>query len=117
QDAEVLTSARDTLNAVVEAEGEEEIVACDEERRQEKNEYVTLLDRARAIDSYDVRYSELFFFSSRRRHTSLQGDWSQTCALPICVWAADTTVRDPYPRRRDDHRRPNTRRSNPAGAA
>src|SRR5205807_3574668 len=25
----------------------------------------------------------LFFFSSRRRHTRLQGDWSQTCALPI----------------------------------
>src|SRR5256885_16235940 len=24
-----------------------------------------------------------FFFSSRRRHTRLQGDWSQTCALPI----------------------------------
>src|SRR5256885_6761013 len=26
----------------------------------------------------------LFFFSSRRRHTRLQGDWSSTCALPIC---------------------------------
>ena len=25
-----------------------------------------------------------FFFSSRRRHTRLQGDWVQTCALPIC---------------------------------
>src|SRR5205807_2971259 len=25
----------------------------------------------------------LFFFSSRRRHTRLQGDWIQTCALPI----------------------------------
>src|SRR5256885_7306606 len=25
-----------------------------------------------------------FFFSSRRRHTRLQGDWSSTCALPIC---------------------------------
>src|SRR2546426_4655456 len=24
-----------------------------------------------------------FFFSSRRRHTRLQGDWIQTCALPI----------------------------------
>src|SRR6266850_4185181 len=24
-----------------------------------------------------------FFFSSRRRHTRLQGDWVQTCALPI----------------------------------
>src|SRR5256885_1502566 len=23
------------------------------------------------------------FFSSRRRHTRLQGDWIQTCALPI----------------------------------
>src|SRR5256885_13573690 len=26
----------------------------------------------------------MFFFSSRRRHTRLQGDWSSTCALPIC---------------------------------
>src|SRR5256885_7683982 len=26
----------------------------------------------------------IFFFSSRRRHTILQGDWSSTCALPIC---------------------------------
>src|SRR5437879_6911749 len=25
-----------------------------------------------------------FFFSSRRRHTRYIGDWSQTCALPIC---------------------------------
>src|SRR2546426_12584603 len=25
----------------------------------------------------------VFFFSSRRRHTRLQGDWIQTCALPI----------------------------------
>src|SRR5256885_7182756 len=25
-----------------------------------------------------------FFFSSRRRHTRLQGDGVQTCALPIC---------------------------------
>src|SRR5256885_1348119 len=24
-----------------------------------------------------------FFFSSRRRHTRLQGDWNSTCALPI----------------------------------
>src|SRR5688500_19808864 len=24
-----------------------------------------------------------FFFSSRRRHTRLQGDWSSDCALPI----------------------------------
>src|SRR6266446_9896175 len=24
-----------------------------------------------------------FFFSSTRRHTRLQGDWSSTCALPI----------------------------------
>src|SRR5574337_1838346 len=29
---------------------------------------------------------EVFFFSSRRRHTSLSGDWSSECALPI--WAA-----------------------------
>src|SRR5215813_1510209 len=26
---------------------------------------------------------QLFFFSSRRRHTSCGRDWSQTCALPI----------------------------------
>src|SRR6478735_11759736 len=30
---------------------------------------------------------DLFFFSSRRRHTRLQGDWSQTCALPISLRA------------------------------
>src|SRR6266480_4340691 len=28
-----------------------------------------------------------FFFSSRRRHTRLTCDWSQTCALPICLFA------------------------------
>src|SRR2546426_9873152 len=27
----------------------------------------------------------MFFFSSRRRHTRLQGDWSSTCALPISI--------------------------------
>src|SRR5207253_6694329 len=26
-----------------------------------------------------------FFFSSRRRHTRWPRDWSQTCALPICL--------------------------------
>src|SRR5438309_5098539 len=26
----------------------------------------------------------LFFFSSRRRHTRWNCDWSSTCALPIC---------------------------------
>ena len=26
-----------------------------------------------------------FCFSSRRRHTRLRRDWSQTCALPICL--------------------------------
>src|SRR5688500_19736322 len=30
-------------------------------------------------------YFLFFFFSSRRRHTRLQGDWSSTCALPISV--------------------------------
>src|SRR5256885_1786717 len=29
--------------------------------------------------------SRFLFFSSRRRHTRLQGDWVQTCALPIYV--------------------------------
>src|SRR5574341_1589787 len=29
------------------------------------------------------RVSEFFFFSSRRRHTRLVGDWSSECALPI----------------------------------
>src|SRR5580658_8328016 len=27
----------------------------------------------------------IFFFSSRRRHTRLQGDWSSACALPIWI--------------------------------
>src|SRR5438876_1904658 len=31
-----------------------------------------------------------FFFSSRRRHTRWTGDWSQTCALPICPIFRDT---------------------------
>src|SRR5438046_9320662 len=30
-----------------------------------------------------VSLSACFFFSSRRRHTRLVSDWSQTCALPI----------------------------------
>src|SRR6476469_630077 len=36
-----------------------------------------------------LRYSQrcaapsIFFFSSRRRHTSYIGDWSSACALPI----------------------------------
>src|SRR2546426_12830600 len=32
--------------------------------------------------------SVCFFFSSRRRHTRLQGDWSSDCALPIFGEAA-----------------------------
>src|SRR5699024_11456494 len=39
----------------------------------------------------------LFCFSSRRRHTRLQGDWVQTCALPISDEAAVA--------RRDERRR------------
>src|SRR6266850_1384490 len=31
--------------------------------------------------------NNFFFFSSRRRHTRLQGDWSSACALPICPGA------------------------------
>src|SRR3990167_6576059 len=31
----------------------------------------------------------LFFFSSRRRHTRFDCDWSQTCALPILIASAD----------------------------
>src|SRR5256885_3495774 len=30
-----------------------------------------------------AKYISFFFFPSRSRHTRLQGDWSQTCALPI----------------------------------
>src|SRR6478735_11240552 len=44
---------------------------------------------------------DLFFFSSRRRHTRLQGDWSQTCALPI--FRDDGRLR--RARRRSPHRR------------
>src|SRR5205807_7938875 len=33
----------------------------------------------------DIFIDMFFFFSSRRRHTRLQGDWSSTCALPILV--------------------------------
>src|SRR2546426_798688 len=42
------------------------------------------------------RTTLFFFFSSRRRHTRLQGDWSQTCALPI------SQVRTHYPKRLED---------------
>src|SRR3990167_10519926 len=34
----------------------------------------------------------LFFFSSRRRHTRFDCDWSQTCALPIFLEALDVAV-------------------------
>src|SRR5688500_19981109 len=33
-----------------------------------------------------------FFFSSRRRHTRLQGDWSSECALPISKRAVDAGI-------------------------
>src|SRR5205807_6411844 len=35
----------------------------------------------------------VFFFSSRRRHTSLQGDWSSDVALPILTSSAVSMVR------------------------
>src|SRR2546426_6933944 len=45
------------------------------------------LVRLRQCALYSWRTLSLFFFfSSRRRHTRLQGDWSQTCALPICIF-------------------------------
>src|ERR1039457_5738547 len=40
------------------------------------------------------------FFSSRRRHTRLQGDWSSTCALPIWAKAFKSPVRPFWERRR-----------------
>src|SRR5690554_6993918 len=38
-----------------------------------------------------------FFFSSRRRHTRCGRDWSQTCALPICLGAEglDPSILEP----------------------
>src|SRR5574337_1891104 len=44
----------------------------------------------------DIRRGDvfIFFFSSRRRHTRLSGDWIQTCALPIY---ADRQVRPKLP--------------------
>src|SRR3954463_16830595 len=35
------------------------------------------------IANASVSENSRFFFSSRRRHTRLSCDWSQTCALPI----------------------------------
>src|SRR5256712_2749400 len=35
------------------------------------------------VDGRGVFFSPDVFFSSRRRHTRLQGDWNSTCALPI----------------------------------
>src|SRR5215467_14390794 len=41
-------------------------------------------DKVQALWRNPIWLSSLiFFFSSRRRHTRLQGDWIQTCALPI----------------------------------
>src|SRR5256885_3430453 len=34
-------------------------------------------------------YQSFFFFSSRRRHTRLQGDWSSdVCSSDLCRWSA-----------------------------
>src|SRR5712692_6997521 len=38
-----------------------------------------------------------FFFSSRRRHTRWNCDWSQTCALPISHFPAHGTFRKDRP--------------------
>src|SRR5205807_6071195 len=45
-------------------------------------------DRTICVDYLEVCWRSIlfFFFSSRRRHTRLQGDWSSTCALPISIF-------------------------------
>src|SRR5205814_5197508 len=58
EDAARVARARVTPDAAVEAEGEEEDVARDEDRRQRQVEDVTLPDRARALDADDVRDRE-----------------------------------------------------------
>src|SRR5256885_15113333 len=49
-----------------------------------------------------------FFFSSRRRHTRLQGDWIQTCALPISEADRGLPLCTARPRRRGMHKIVNT---------
>src|SRR2546426_877732 len=60
-------------------------------------------------------YLYLFFFSSRRRHTRLQGDWSSdVCSSDL---HADRPPRlPPHPRRRRARRRPRPRARGPAAA-
>src|SRR2546426_3113456 len=41
------------------------------------------LEAAVTVPDASLKAEFEFFFSSRRRHTRLQGDWSSTCALPI----------------------------------
>src|SRR5258706_5577271 len=40
-------------------------------------------DGVGVVGGKDGQGRAFFFFSSRRRHTRLVSDWSQTCALPI----------------------------------
>src|SRR5688500_19672233 len=42
---------------------------------------------------FDVRFAVFFFFSSRRRHTILQGDWSSDVCFPIYLGLDDLLLR------------------------
>ena len=44
---------------------------------------MTIMKIKELVCMLKFRKYQKFFFSSRRRHTSLVSDWSSTCALPI----------------------------------
>src|SRR5688500_19245937 len=46
--------------------------------------YSLVAGRELVVEIGQVAKQAFVFFSSSRRHTILQGDWVQTCALPIC---------------------------------
>src|SRR5688500_20100880 len=42
-----------------------------------------------------LRYASWFFFSSRRRHTRLQGDWSSdVCSSDLCVSGGERMAKE-----------------------
>src|SRR6516162_6611901 len=45
---------------------------------------------------HGVRPKTLFFFSSRRRHTRLQGDWSSDVSLPIFYYPISVPLTSGY---------------------
>src|SRR5688500_13757873 len=55
--------------------------------------YSLVAGRELVVEIGQVAKQAFVFFSSRRRHTILQGDWVQTCALPILTDKLDLEIR------------------------